>query len=243
MTTLYISNNGLTEIAIPLDRVQYLIADHNELSILPSMADIFYIDAEFNQLTTLGVGWNTPFIQELIVANNKIDSVVVENLVEVVELIINDNLLTHLDMRGASFLSVLDVRNNQLLSLGVKNGNNMSMALEATGNADLTCIEVDDPAWAEANWRDNVDAQAVFSANCTGGAGLRIAVSPNPTMGKLSIESTDVIEEVQVYDGISGGLLSRAEGSELDISHLQNGLYILKVRSGENVITTRIVKE
>src|SRR5205807_2612299 len=37
---------------------------------------------------------------------------------------------------------------------------------DVTGNPNLTCIQVDDFAWAEANWRNKVDATASFSTDC-----------------------------------------------------------------------------
>jgi Leucine-rich repeat (LRR) protein len=195
-------------------------------------------------LTTLGENWeDIPFIDHLDCSFNHIETVVEENLAEVVNFYINDNNLTALDMSGCQFLSLLDCRNNQLVALNVRNGNNEFMNLLATNNQDLTCIEVDNVEQAEADWRDSVDPQATFSEDC-GGAGFRVAVSPNPTMGKLSIESEgSTIDEVQIFDGLSGGLISREQGSDLDISHLRNGLYLLKIRSGENVTTTRIVKK
>ena len=70
-----------------------------------------------------------------------------------------------------------------------------------------------------------------------------MAISPNPTAGRLNIQSSDTVDEVMILDGLSGKMVTTAQGNEIDISHLRNGLYLIKVRSGENVSTTRIVKE
>ncbi|MDD4087350.1 MAG: LruC domain-containing protein, partial [Bacteroidales bacterium] len=48
----------------------------------------------------------------------------------------------------------------------LKNGNNLNMpSIGVTGNPSLSCIQVDDPAWSEANWT-NLDSQMYFSAFC-----------------------------------------------------------------------------
>ena len=43
------------------------------------------------------------------------------------------------------------------------------MIMQAPYNLDLSCIEVDDPAWATTNWTVadyNIDAGVTFSADC-----------------------------------------------------------------------------
>lgn len=62
----------------------------------------------------------------------------------------------------------LDISNNQLTELNIKNGNNENFTVfDATGNAGLTCIKVDNAAYSTANWT-NVDNGANFSAYCDG---------------------------------------------------------------------------
>ena len=54
---------------------------------------------------------------------------------------------------------------NQLTCLNVANGYNSDFNyMWPDINFDLTCIEVDDVQWANANW--SADAQASFSENC-----------------------------------------------------------------------------
>jgi hypothetical protein len=246
-TGLDCSNNQITEITAELSHVQYLNASNNRLTSLPDMPSMFYgLQVQHNELTSIDIPAGRHAI-EINASFNRISSIAINSSVEA--LIVDDNLLTSLDASQIRYLSSLHVRNNRLTSLKVKNVSDDQstgmhlMDLEATGNTELTCIEVDDVNQAEADWRDNVDPQANFSEDCSAGSGLRIAVSPNPTMGKLTIESSDAIDEVVIFDGISGGLISSEKGNELDVSYLRNGLYFLKVRSGDKEITTRIVKE
>ena len=48
----------------------------------------------------------------------------------------------------------------------MKKGNNTALLyLFAWNNPNLTCIEVDDVAWSNANWTD-IDPQTSFSTDC-----------------------------------------------------------------------------
>lgn len=76
------------------------------------------------------------------------------------------NISTALELEYFTGATGLDISNNQLTELNIKNGNNENFTIfDATGNAGLTCIKVDNAAYATANWT-NVDAGASFSAYC-----------------------------------------------------------------------------
>jgi hypothetical protein len=60
----------------------------------------------------------------------------------------------------------LKCRNTQLSCLNVANGNNTNFNFfSALDNPNLSCIEVDDVAWSNANWAD-IDPQTTFSEDC-----------------------------------------------------------------------------
>ncbi|MBL7932138.1 MAG: T9SS type A sorting domain-containing protein [Bacteroidia bacterium] len=70
-----------------------------------------------------------------------------------------------------------------------------------------------------------------------------LQVYPNPTSDNLSI--TNQGEAVVYIYSVSGALVKRTRISgngQLDISELPNGLYVLKLDSGEKTKITRIVK-
>ena len=60
--------------------------------------------------------------------------------------------------------------NNQLTSLDLRNGNNTNIySFTAINNPNLTCISVDDAAWATANWTGSnfqFDNHTNFSDDC-----------------------------------------------------------------------------
>jgi len=75
-----------------------------------------------------------------------------------------------LDLSNNTALADLNCSSNQLLSsLNLKNGNNTDIIvdyLDLTNNPNLSCIQVDDVAYSNANWSDNKDATAYYSENC-----------------------------------------------------------------------------
>ena len=120
-----------------------------------------------NPLTSLDVSQNTA-LTELGCRQNQLTSLDVTQNIALAELYCDYNDLTSLDVTQNTSLTKLYCGNNQLTCLNVKNGNNTSLSLSATLNS-LTCIEVDDPTWATANWTaagGDIDAGVTFSTNC-----------------------------------------------------------------------------
>lgn len=69
---------------------------------------------------------------------------------------VDDNQLTALDVSLNEALTSLSADDNLLTSLNVANRNNESLAtFSITGNAGLSCVRVDDPAYSTANWTDH----------------------------------------------------------------------------------------
>ena len=83
-----------------------------------------------------------------------------------------------------------------------------------------------------------------------------ISIYPNPTTGQLTIESpslrggttkqsSEIIEKIEVCD-ISGRTVETWHAASLqtiDISHLSNGIYLLKVKTTEGETVRKIVKQ
>ncbi|MDL2257337.1 leucine-rich repeat protein [Bacteroidales bacterium OttesenSCG-928-I14] len=73
-----------------------------------------------------------------------------------------------------------------------------------------------------------------------------LRVFPNPTKGELRIESGERrMENVEVFD-INGKQLStfnfQQSTQEIDISHLPNGIYFIKIKTDEGEISRKVVK-
>jgi hypothetical protein len=123
-----------------------------------------------NSLTSLDVSSNTS-LGQLWCNNNNLTSLDVSNNTILYFLNCTDNDLTGLDVSVNSALGSLSCDNNNLSSLNVQNGNNVNIdQFTAVNNPNLTCIQVDDVAYSDANWT-NKDATASYSTNCNVVAG------------------------------------------------------------------------
>ncbi|WP_264552715.1 LamG-like jellyroll fold domain-containing protein [Flavobacterium sp. N2038] len=146
-----------------------------------------FLGCNTSQLTTLDVNNNTA-LKLLDCRENKITSLNVSKITALTELYCQSNQLTNLNISknkvlefvncSKNQLTTLDVsanttlvglypNSNQLTSLNLKNGNNDKLVyLNLKNNPVLTCIQVDDVAYANTNWENKKDTLANFSSNC-----------------------------------------------------------------------------
>jgi len=80
---------------------------------------------------------------------------------------------------------------------------------------------------------------------------MEISIFPNPTTGKFSVFSSQFSEmngEIEVFDVVGcnvGTYRIRPENTEttIDISHLANGMYFLKIQTDNGTVIKKVVKE
>ena len=129
--------------------------------------------------------------------NNQLTSLDLSQNGALEQLICHDNQITELILNQNSVLNYVECWNNQLICLNLKNGNYLNfLYLEALNNPALTCIEVDDVAYATANWTE-IDATASFSTGCNNNCALGLQqLTGSP---KKLIKVTDIMgREIQV---------------------------------------------
>ena len=126
-----------------------------------------------NQIKSLRI--NSPGLQCLFANNNELTSVDLSPNTSLIRVSLNDNQLQSLDISRNPQLINLNCSNNQLTTLNLKNGNNLNFisvsctySIKTFGNPNLTCISVDDAAWATNNWTcdTQIDSHHSFSNNC-----------------------------------------------------------------------------
>lgn len=73
-----------------------------------------------------------------------------------------------------------------------------------------------------------------------------LIIYPNPVKDKLFIESPNIaLEQVNIYD-LSGKMVFKQKdlsNDNLDVSHLQSGVYILKIKTPVGVVQRKLVKD
>jgi len=72
-----------------------------------------------------------------------------------------------LDLSTNPLITNLACNNNALTELNLQNGSNTELdSFNATGNANLTCVEVDNVAYMNTNWPLAIPADAEYSLSC-----------------------------------------------------------------------------
>ena len=174
LTSLNCNVNSLTSLDVSgLPLLNYLACFSNRLTSLDVSANT-HLTALFiseNYLTSLNISQN----HSLGVLNcpyNQLSSLDFSGVTTLTSLTCNNNRLTSLDVSTLSSLREFKCSDNLLTELNLKNGNNTNLLLNASyfgfkGNAQLTCIQVDDQGYADLRWSDYKDPGARFSTNCS----------------------------------------------------------------------------
>ena len=88
---------------------------------------------------------------------------------------------------------------------------------------------------------DRYTVTFTVATNIIDQATSNIKLYPNPTMGVLNI-GTDTEAEIYIYatDGSLVGNFSMIHNKRIDLSHLSNGIYFVKVKSEDQVVTRKV---
>lgn len=187
-------------------------------------------------------------LTDLRVLNNNLTALDLSANLVLIQLHCQQNKLTGLDISANTKITKLRCFTNLLTSLNIKNGNNTKLSLfDATGN-DLTCVQVDNMAYAVTNFTSKVDPGVAFSTACEGAraaanlpstpqqAFLAGKIYPNPFSDKVSVPLNGIHSKpfILVYDILGrvyepGQVTVDENQATLDLSNLRNGLYILQV--------------
>ncbi|MFG4000879.1 T9SS type A sorting domain-containing protein [Flavobacterium aquidurense] len=136
-----------------------------DLTGIEDFVSLTSLDCSKNSLTALNVNDNT-FLTQLKCNNNNIPALDVSRNTKLTHLSASFNKIINLDLSKNKNLKEVDCASNNLHNLNVKNGNNANMQRMIFGNftqnPKLICIEVDDAAFADANWIAK-DATANYS--------------------------------------------------------------------------------
>ena len=173
LIALKCAGNQLTSLNVAYNTaLELLSCSGNQLTSLDiinndSLVQLYCND---NQITFLNVS-NNSILQVLAFSDNQVANIDLSQNSALWDLYCSNNLLTELDVSHNGNLAGLSCPNNpNLVSLDIRNGNNINMLLEATSLPSIFCIDVDDVAWSTANWTVanlNIDSQHYFSNDCS----------------------------------------------------------------------------
>lgn len=166
-----------------------------------------------NSLTKIDVSKNLK-LQNLSVSKNKLTSLNLYSNSNLKTLTCNDNAIVSLDLSKNTNLLAVYCPNNKLRSLNLKNGNNIASdgpgVKNFTNNPELTCIQVDDEAYANTKWANFKDATANYSSNCEYSTAI-----PDPKF-------EDKLIALGIDSGVKDGKVATANIIEITTLNLDN---------------------
>lgn len=249
------ANNQLTSLNVSNCSVLYdLHCPYNQLTSidLSTNTSLSYLNCSDNQLTSLNVSNNTSLVN-LICGNNNLIVLNVSNNTALTELSCpNAYLWGTLYVSDLTNLADFDCRNNYISAVNIANGNNAGLSsFWATGNSNLTCIQVDDVTYSTTNWTGSnflFDNGVNFDLNCVGSAGInevsqenQLQLYPNPSSSSITVDLNQA-KPIRIED-LSGKVMLEVIGSsnyKIDISYLTPGVYFIRADEGQ---TVKFIKE
>lgn len=262
ITTLDVGNNtALQNLSVRENQLTTLDVSNNTslISLICSVNNLTTLDVSNNTaltllecgqtgLSTLDVSNNTALVH-LDCRSNNLTTLDVSNNLALDRLDCYVNNLTELDVSANTNLTTLWCSNNDLTSLNVANGSNENITyFNATANPDLTCIQVDDAAYASTNWT-NIDSTTSFSEDCstmsiTDFSKYDVSIYPNPAKDILYVAHNNQIVQYSIAS-ITGQLMKKgALTSNVRLNKLPDGVYVLSLYTidGHKIIK-KIIKD
>jgi hypothetical protein len=233
LTSIILTNNPLSTVQLPASTSLFACANCDltalDVSGLPDLTILGFVQ---NDVTSIDLS-NNPLLRELSCSDNQLTALNTANntLLEFVSAF--NNQITSLDFSNNPVLVHIDISDNQLTSLNIANGNNQNLTFyDFFGNPNLSCIQVDDAAWSNANM--SVPPGAIYSENC-----LTVSVDenlasefklfPNPTNGIVQF-STAV--SGQLMDVTGKAVLGFSRAITINLHEFNPGIYMLRTEGG-----------
>jgi Leucine-rich repeat (LRR) protein len=182
--------------------------------------------------------------------NTELTSIDVNGLVNLKELTCYNSNLSSLNLSTNIQLEKVSLLVNDLTSLDLRNNNNENITTMWTfGNAELFCIDVDDPSQAPyPGW--GTDSQTGYSEDCSLSVSnqefeTNILIYPNPFDFVLYIQNIEAVEinSITVYDILGKVILEiSANTKSIDLARFPSGVLFVKIETDNGVLTKRLIK-
>jgi hypothetical protein len=123
----------------------------------------------------------------------------------------------------------------------ISGANTPTFTATQTGNYTVTYVLTDYTSCVSTSLIRTLSA---LSTNDFESLNKSIAIYPNPTNGIITISSIDnsPVDKIEIVDVLGKIVSVKTENTLIDISEITNGVYVLKIYSGENVFVKKIIK-
>ncbi|MFD2601040.1 T9SS type A sorting domain-containing protein [Flavobacterium suzhouense] len=230
--------------------IDYTMIENLNISTLVNLK---HLDCgAYNMLMTIDVSHNT-LLESLYFSNGPGD-VGPMNSIQDIDLSQNPNISDLRASGGVHYINLKNGNNNPNMKIIINEFENIWGGPEPSNHV---CIEVDNPEAAQNNAFPYSDWDIThlyttysFTADCSLGTKSfpksNALVYPNPASDVLHFQTTDgtTIDRATIYD-LSGRLMKEYNNinSSISISDLQTGTYIIKLVSGKETFTQKIIKK
>ncbi|WP_299212178.1 immunoglobulin-like domain-containing protein [uncultured Aquimarina sp.] len=254
-----LSENQITNIDVSANTLlENVDLDGNQFTEIDFTANINLetVDIDENPLLTKVTFGNSPNLRAIYADETALETIDVSSFGDLEILDLGQTNLTTLDISANTNLRDLRVDNAALVSLDLRNGNNNGFyRMDATTNAGLSCIMVDDATAAVTDFTD-IDAGVIFSETTCGytlipDANFEVSLSAYDDIANDGQVPTANIESVSILDisnsniadltGIEafGGLENlNADSNSLSTIDLSSNTNLQILSAMENGLTT-----
>lgn len=189
-------------------------------------------------------------LEEFIMNGSKLESIVLPQTTSLEIFSCTNGMLTDLNLSFYDQLTLINVRNNQLQSLNVANGNNNNVtSFRSNGNLDLSCIIVDDIIYSETNWtfvdpttsfvtsQEECDALSIDQFNQ-----FNLKIYPNPTNNVFYIETDIKISKIHILD-LTGKIIRSFDSSisAYTVNELSKGIYFVSIENDLGRMSQKLI--
>jgi hypothetical protein len=216
---------------------------------IQSFTNLEVLKSRGNFVQTVDLSQNVQ-LEWLHLSTNPLISLDVSHNTNLKRLWVYNNDLTELDVSQNPNLESLRCYTNNLTELNIANGNNTMLEnFLAYENPALTCIQVDDEAFANNQLEWQKDPWAFYSEDCALSSidfenEFQITLFPNPVQETLCIASANPLEGTIAVIDMQGRIILLSDGSNsVAVSQLLSGVYFLKIASEGTIILKKFIKK
>ena len=215
----------------------------SDLTGIEAFESLISLDCYNNKITEIDLSANVA-IQTFSCTLNQLKELDLSVNRYLVNLTCSGNQLTSLDLRDNVSLHSVNCYNNKLVSLDLRNGNNKYLStLNINNNPNLTCIYVDDVAFAEAHWalpnpNDHFvadEAECSFVLSSDEFESKQVTLYPNPatTVCTIQLPDSQIPDKILIMD-LAGKVVSKYTNiNTFNVSRLRGGFYLVRIFAKE----------
>jgi len=208
-----------------------------------------YLNCNQNLLTQIDVSHNT--LLEELYCGNSTDDVMPLNYISYIDLSHNPNIkvlyAANLFILSNGGVNLSNQNNNPQMTINVLTSGN------GWGDPTPVCIQVDNAPLAisggapYSNW--NMTGPYFYSGeNChlaaTSISTTKPTIFPNPVQDILYFQNIKTVTAVAIYDTLGRKILEQNQpGTNISVSELASGNYIVKITSGIKTTTEKFIKQ